>query len=288
MKYKPLTKKDFTDTTSYNALMPAGTGIDRQLHNNLPKKRSYATILNELGCHLFLDFDCFNITKQQLTELNRLIKLGMQIMNTYIPKDEQQNINLVTFPVYLFRATREFCITHVSKDFLAGARKDEDSNYYGKQLKYGPRIFLHSDICCDYMPRQVKSKMREEFKQEYGVYPENIYIAVVFYLMPYVLGIRSAHPTCDNGLLRMVLNNINPTLHNQQCGTAQKKSWKNYADGLFEFFEQDMLSGKYRGQSAIAIKFSIQASHKLRDSIVSRFNKKYNLKRIIDFYKPKN
>ena len=289
MKYEPVNATDYADTIIYKKRMPAGTATERLLKNgNLPKRRRYADILNEFGGHLFKEFDCFNITEQQLTELNRLIKLGMQIINTYIPKIEQQNINLVTFPAYLFRAAREFCMTHVSKDFLSVARKDEDSNHYGRQLKCGTRVFLHSDICRDYMPRRVKSKMRTAFKQEYGVYPENIYIAVVFYLMPYVLGIKPADPTCDNGLLRMVLNNIKPTLHNQQCGTAQKKSYQQYADNIFTSFEQDMLSGKYQGQSAIAIKLSIQASHKLRDSIVSRFNKKYNLKRITDFYKQKN
>lgn len=289
MKFEPLNATDYADTIIYKRFMPAGTAIDRILKNgNLPKRRRYADILNEFGGHLFKSFDCFNITEQQLNELNRLVKLGIQIIDTYIPKTEQQNINLGTFPAYLFKATREFYMTHVSKDFLAKARGYEDSNHYGRELKCGTRVFLHSDICPDYMPRQVKSKMRNAFKKEYGVYPENIYIAVVFYLMPYVLGIKSADPICDNGLLRMVLNNINPTLHNKQCGTAPKKSYKQYADNIFTSFEQDMLSGKHRELSAIAIKFSIQASHKLRDSIVSRFNKKYNLKRITDFYKPKN
>ena len=288
MKFKPLTRKDFADTTSYNALMPIATDIDRQLHKKLPKKRSYATILNELGGYLFPNFDYSNITKHQLTELNRLIQLGKQIMDTYIPEQEKPNINLAAFPVYLFRAVREFNVTHVSPERLKMARRDEDANHYGKQLKYGRRVFLHSDICPDYLPRQVKSQMRDAFNKEYGVYPENIFIAVVFYITPYVLGIKPAHPSCDVGLLRLVLNNVFPTLHNKQCGTAQKKSWKNYADVLFEFFEKDMISGKYRDQSALEIKLSIRASHKLRDDMVSRFNKKYNLKRITDFYNHKN
>lgn len=288
MKFKPLTRKDFADTTCYNALMPIATGIDRQLHKKQPKKRSYATILNELGGYLFQHFDYSNITKPQLTELNRLIQLGKQIMDTYIPEQEQPNINLAAFPVYLFRAVREFNVTHVSPERLKMARRDEDANHYGKQLKYGRRVFLHSDICPDYLPRQVKSQMRDAFNKAYGVYPENIFIAVVFYITPYVLGIKPAQPGCDVGLLRLVLNNVSSTLHNKQCGTAQKKSWKNYADVLFEFFEKDMISGKYRDQSALEIKLSIRASHKLRDDMVSRFNKKYNLKRITDFYNHKN
>ena len=288
MKFKPLTRKDFADTTSYNALMPIATDIDRQLHKKLPKKRSYATILNELGGYLFPNFDYSNITKPQLTELNRLIQLGKQIMDTYIPEQEKPNINLAAFPVYLFRAVREFNVTHVSPERLKMARRDEDANHYGKQLKYGRRVFLHSDICPDYLPRQVKSQMRDAFNKEYGVYPENIFIAVVFYITPYVLGIKPAHPNCDVGLLRLVLNNVFPTLHNKQCGIAPKKSWEFYANKLFASFEKDMISGKYRGQSALEIKLSIRASHKLRDDMVSRFNKKYNLKRITDFYKPKN
>lgn len=288
MKFKSLTRKDFADTTSYNALMPIATDIDRQLHKKLPKKRSYATILNELGGYLFQNFDYSNITKPQLIELNRLIQLGKQIMDTYIPEQEQPNINLATFPVYLFRAIRDFNVTHVSPERLKMARCDEDANHYGRQLKYGPRVFLHSGICPDYLPRQVKSQARDAFNKEYGVYPENIFIAVVFYITPYVLGIKPAHPGCDVGLLQLVLNNVLSTLHNKQCGIAPKKSWEFYANKLFASFEKDMISGKYREQSAIEIKLSIRASHKLRDDMVSRFNKKYNLKRITDFYKPKN
>ena len=287
MKYEPLNATDYTDTIIYKKRMPAGT--DRLLHNNLPKKRSYATILNELGCHLFKNFDCFNITEQQLIELNRLVKLGTQIIDKYIPKTEQQNINLGTFPLYLFKATRKFCMTHVSKDFLAIARKDEDSYHYGRQLKYGPRVFLHSDICRDYMPRQVKSKMRKKFKKEYGVYPENIYIAVVFYLMPYVLGIKSADTTCDNDLLRMVLDNIKPTLHHKQCGANKKNIPQYNLDEDYAKFKRALLSGEFCGKSAFGIIDDIPKKYKISQRqaklLINRFCAERGIKRITSFTK---
>ena len=290
MKFEPLNATDYADTIIYKKFMPAGTAIDRILKNgNLPKRRRYSDILNEFGGHLFKNFDCFNITEQQLTELNRLVKLGMQIIDTYIPKTEQQNINLGTFPVYLFRATREFCMTHVSKDFLAAARKDEDSNHYGRQLKYGTRVFLHSDICRDYMPRQVKSKMRTAFKKEYGVYPENIYIAVVFYLMPYVLGIKPADPTCDNSLLRMLLNNITPTLHHQQCGANKKNIPQYNLDENYAKFKRALLSGEFCGKSAFGIIDDIPKKYKISQRqaklLIDRFCAERKIKRITNFTK---
>lgn len=288
MKFEPLTKKDFTDKTRYESLVPLDTDVDRKVHKKPSKNRSYADILNDLGNELFSDFDCFNMTETQLIELNRLIQLGEQIINTYVPQQDPTNINLVTFPAYLFKAVREFNISHVSQERLKAAREREDTFCYGR---YGRaiRIFLHSDICPDYLPRRVKSQLRENFKREYGVYPENIFIAVVFYITPYILEIKPAQQGYGNGILRILLDNIESVLHHQKCGAHKKIIQHPNLDDKYEILKHNVLAGKYCGNTAYGIvkdiRTTLELSHRQAVSLVTRFNDEHNIKRITNLTK---
>ncbi len=289
-KFLPLRKSDFQNQVGYNVkthLMPTFSYLYPR------KKCSYAEILNKLGGYLFPNFDYSNITKTQLIRLNKLIKIGLEIIEKYIPSEEHQNICVNLFPWYLERAFIEFYKQKAPAEHLANARAHQNANYERRKIKFGPNTYAQRVVSSrktedpykpsHYIPFETALFMRPSFFSAFGAYPDEIFTAVIFFLVPYILGIRKTTCKCDNFAITSAFKSVLQFHNKHLCGLANR-------DNIgFDFVAEHLeISGKQYTRTA-DIKSDLNKdfglSRRQINAFITYFNNKHNLKRIRDFWK---
>ena len=289
-KFLPLRKSDFQNQVGYNVkthLIPTFSYLYSR------KKCSYAEILNKLGGYLFPNFDYSNITKTQLIRLNKLIKIGFEIVEQYIPSDQHQNICLNLFPWYLERAILEFYRQNAPAEHLANTRAHQNANYKRRKIKFGPDIYAERVVFSSrfepvgrpshYIPLETALFMRPRFFRAFGAYPDEIFTALIFFLVPYILGIRKTTCKCDNHAITSALKSVLQFHNKHLCGLANGDNMS--FDSVAEYLET---SGKQYTKNE-DIKYDLNKNFSLSrrqiNAFITYFNNKHNLKRIRDFWK---
>ncbi len=289
-KFLPLRKSDFQNQVGYNVkthLMPTFSYL------YFPKKRSYAELLNKLGGYLFPNFNYSNITKPQLIRLNKLIKIGFEIIEQYIPREQHQNICVNLFPWYLERAIVEFYRQNAPAKHLENARAHQNANDKRRKIKFGPSTYAKRvvfsakfelpDRPSHYIPFETALFMRPRFFRAFGAYPDEIFTAVIFFLIPYILGIRKTTCKCDIFAITSALKSVLQFHNKHLCGLANGDNIS--FDFVAEYLET---SGKQYTRTAdikSALNKDFGLSRRQINAFITYFNNKHNLKRIRDFWK---
>lgn len=145
---------------------------------------AYKTLFNKTDFH--------KITSEEITHINQLLKTCAGIINNKIPDDEP-NINYITLFVYLSKAIQTFYMEQsADKAFLESQRTAEDKTasrlgrmfyngkaYFARKLYFGD-LFGNRN---DWIPKRTKTYLRWAFYETYGAYPEQLYAALIFYLV---------------------------------------------------------------------------------------------------------
>lgn len=145
---------------------------------------AYKTLFNKADFH--------KITSEEITHINQLLKTCADIINNKIPDDEP-NINDITLFVYLSKAIQTFYMEQsADKAFLESQRTAEDKTtsrlgrifyngkaYCARKLYFGDLFWNRND----WIPKRTKTYLRGTFYETYGAYPEQLYAALIFYLV---------------------------------------------------------------------------------------------------------
>lgn len=289
-KFMPLRQSDFKNQVGYNVkthLMPTFSWLYK------PHKCSYGDILNKLGEYLFPKFDYSNITKTQLIRLNKLLKIGFEIIEQYAPSEMHSNMCVNLFSVYLQMAIIEFYKQNAPAEHLQNARNRQNANNKRKQIKFGQNTyaervvysnqFEQKNVPSHYVSLETVTFMRPRFFKEFNAYPDEIYIAIVFFMVPYIIGIRKTNCKCDNKTISSVLKSVFQFRNKHLCGLGNKDDIS--FDFVAEYFEKP---GKAYTNTK-AVKDDLVEEFKLSSrqikAFITYFNNKHHLTRIRDFWK---
>lgn len=219
------------------------TNVSSPFNNAL--ETAYKTLFNKT--------DFRKISAAEITHINELLKTGVEIINNNIPDDEP-NINDITLFVYLSKAIQTFYKEQsAGTNFLESQRAAEDKKasqlgtiyLNGKPCK--ARKLYGSDIYRDHnkwIPKRTKTYLRSAFYKKYGAYPEQLYAALIFYL------VKTFYPQLHSQIKNQILAILSliteeTTLrHSQKQHGKQSHSKTNY-DDLYEMLHEAFINGKF-------------------------------------------
>lgn len=219
------------------------TNVSSPFNNAL--ETAYKTLFNKT--------DFRKISATEITHINELIKTGVEIINNNIPDDEP-NINDITLFVYLSKAIQTFYKEQsAGTNFLESQRATEDKK--ASQLGiirlngklYKARKLYGSDIYRDrneWIPKQTKTYLRSEFYKKYGAYPEQLYAALIFYL------VKTFYPQLHSQIKNQVLAILSliteeTTLHHSQMQHGKQSHSKTNHDDLYKMLRDAFINGKF-------------------------------------------
>lgn len=289
-KFIPLRQSDFKNQVGYNVkthLMPTFSWLYK------PHKCSYGDILNKLGGYLFPRFDYSNITKTQLIRLNKLLKIGFEIIEQYVPNEMYSNMCVNLFPVYLQMAIVEFYRQNAPTEHLQNARNRQNANNKRRKIKFGPNTyaelvvssnqFEQENMPSHYVPLKTVTFMRPRFFREFDAYPDEIYIAVGFFMVPYIIGIRKTNCKCDNKSIYSVLKSVFQFRNKHLCGLGNKDDIG--FDDIAEYIETSGKSYTKTDDIKYDLHKDFLLSRRQTNAFITYFNDKHHLQRIRDFWK---
>ncbi len=145
---------------------------------------AYKTLFNKTDFH--------KISAAEIAHINQLLKTSAEIINSKIPDDEP-NINDITLFLYLSKAIQTFYKEQsAGKNFLENQRTAEDktASHLGRMF-YNGKVYIARKLYLgdlfwdrnDWIPKRTKTYLRGAFFETYGAYPEQLYAALIFYLV---------------------------------------------------------------------------------------------------------
>ncbi len=227
-----------------------------------------------------------NITKEEATRINQLLKTCEQLINRYCMADAPNINNITAFP-YLSKAINEFyreC--SADKEFLESQRTAEEKNksklgriYYNGKAYFVRKLYL-CDLFCnrnDWLPKRTKTYLRGAFNETFGVYPEQLYAAFTFYL------IKEFYPDLTGPtnwqikqILRLIKHEITVRHAQKERGTESHKDTD--PEGLYIMLLNAFDNGKFincKGMLALRaeIELQMQVGRPMAAAFIKRLKK---------------